>query len=126
MRAVLVKQHGPPSALVIEEVPSPPVGSGQVLVDVYSCGINFPDTLIIQGKYQFQPPLPFSPGGEIAGVVRKVGEGVSAVSPGDRVIALLGWGGFAEQVVAEEEKVIKIPSFVPFHEAAAFLMTYGR
>src|SRR5882672_3761124 len=101
MKAVLCKELGLPEKLVVEEVPSPKAEPGQVVVDVKACGVNFPDTLIIQGKYQFKPDLPFSPGGESAGVVREVGDGVTHVKPGDRVIAFTGHGGFAEQVLAD-------------------------
>src|SRR5690349_2502049 len=98
MRAVVCKELGPPSSLVVEDVPSPEPGEGQVVVAVHACGVNFPDTLIIQGQYQFKPPLPFSPGGEVAGVVSRVGPGVTGIAEGDRVIAVTGFGGFAEEV----------------------------
>ena len=96
MRAVLCKAYGPPETLVVEDVASPTAGPGQVIVSVHACGVNFPDTLIIQGTYQFKPDLPFSPGGEVAGVVKEVGEGVTAYAVGDRVIAATTWGGYAE------------------------------
>jgi len=99
MKAVLCKEWGLPGKLVIEDVPSPKPGAGQVLVSVKACGVNFPDTLIIQGKYQFKPEMPFSPGGEVAGVVKEIGAGVSRVKTGDRVIAFNTWGGFAEEMV---------------------------
>ena len=85
MKAVLCKQDGPPASLVVESVPSPQPGKGQVVVSVRACGVNFPDTLIIAGKYQYKPDLPFSPGSEMAGLVKQVGEGVSGVKPGDAV-----------------------------------------
>jgi NADPH:quinone reductase len=125
MKAVLCKQWGPPESLVLEEVPSPKAGKNQVIVSVKSCGVNFPDTLIIQGKYQFKPDMPFSPGGEVAGVVKEVGEGVSQVKAGDRVIAFTGWGGYAEEVIAPSEKLIAIPDGMDFKTASAFVMTYG-
>ena len=84
MKAVLCKELGLPEKLVIENVPSPVAGEGQVVLSVKACGVNFPDTLIIQGKYQFKPELPFSPGGEVAGVVKEVGAGVTSLKPGDR------------------------------------------
>ena len=87
MKAVLCKELGPPEKLVVEEVPSLKPGKGQVVVSVKAAGVNFPDTLIIQGKYQFKPEPPFSPGGEVAGVLKEVGEGVTGWKPGDRVIA---------------------------------------
>ncbi len=125
MRAVLCKEYGPPEKLVVEERPSPKAGKGQVVVSVKAAGVNFPDVLIIQNKYQFKPPLPFSPGGEVAGVVKEVGEGVTNVKPGDRVIGSTGWGGYAEEVVVEAGKAIPIPDDMDFETASAFVMTYG-
>lgn len=125
MKAVLSKEVGGPEALVIEEVPVPTPGKGQVLVQVKACGVNYPDVLIIQDLYQFKPPRPFSPGGEIAGIVSAVGEGVSHVKPGDRVLASTGNGGMAEYALAAAHGVMPIPEGMPFEEAAAFLMTYG-
>src|SRR5205814_10144933 len=93
MKAVLCKSWGPPDALVVEDIPSPAPGKGQLLVSVKASGVNFPDVLLIQNKYQFKPELPFSPGSEIAGVVRQVGEGVHGFMPGDRVMAHIRWGG---------------------------------
>ena len=90
MKALLCKAFGPPETLVVEDVPSPRPGPGEVVIDVKAAGVNFPDVLIIQDKYQFKPPLPFAPGGEVAGVVKAVGAGVTHVKPGDRVIAIVG------------------------------------
>ncbi len=125
MRAVLCKELGLPEKLVVEEVPSPTAGKGQVVLSVKACGVNFPDTLIIQGKYQFKPELPFSPGGEVAGVVKEVGEGVTSVKPGDRVIASSTWGGFAEELVVEADRTIPMPEAMDFVPASAFVLTYG-
>lgn len=125
MKAVLCKHYGPPSELVIEEVPSLKAAEGQVLVEVHACGVNFPDTLIIQGKYQFKPALPFSPGAEVAGVVMEVGAGVTDFQPGDRVIAATTWGGYAQQALAQTERVTRMPEGMDFQTAAAFLLTYG-
>jgi len=125
MKAVLCKELGMPEKLVVEEVPSPKAAQGQVVVSVKACGVNFPDTLIIQGKYQFKPELPFSPGGEVAGVVKEVGEGVSRVKPGDRVIAFNTWGGFAEEIAVDAERTIPMPSGMDFIPASAFVLTYG-
>lgn len=125
MKAVLCKEYGPPETLVVEELPSPKPAKGQVVVSVKAAGVNFPDVLIIQNKYQFKPPLPFSPGGEVAGLVKEVGEGVTHLKPGDRVIASTGWGGFAEEVLADAARCIPLPSGIGFPEAAAFVMTYG-
>ncbi len=125
MKAVVCKEYGPPQSLAIEELPDPKPGSGEVLVRVIAAGVNFPDTLIIQGKYQFQPPMPFAPGGEVAGVVEELGPGAAGVKVGDKVIAFAGWGGFAEKLVVNAAQLMPIPEGMAFHEAAAFLMTYG-
>ena len=125
MRAVLCKAYGPPESLVLEEQPSPQPGPGQVRVGVQACGVNFPDTLIIQGNYQFKPALPFSPGGEVAGVVQALGDGVTGYAVGDRVIAATTWGGYAEEVLAEAVRLIPMPAAMDFPTAAAFTLTYG-
>ncbi|HVB24557.1 MAG TPA: NADPH:quinone oxidoreductase family protein [Ktedonobacteraceae bacterium] len=125
MKAVLCKVYGPPESLVVEEVEPLKAGKGQVVVSVKACGVNFPDTLMIQGKYQFKPAMPFSPGGEIAGIVKEIGEGIERVKVGDRVIAFTGWGGFAEEVVADAARLIPMPDKMDFPTAAAFSMTYG-
>jgi NADPH:quinone reductase len=125
MKALLCHKHGPPEDLRLEEAASPSPGPGEVLVEVRACGVNFPDTLIIQGKYQFQPEMPFAPGGEIAGIVTALGDGVGDVSVGDRVIAFTGWGGFAEQVAVSAGRVIPMPEGMDFVTAASFVMAYG-
>ena len=121
----MCKELGMPEKLVVEEVPSPKAAPGQVVVSVKACGVNFPDTLIIQGKYQFKPELPFSPGGEVAGVVKEVGEGVTRVKHGDRVIAFNTWGGFAEEIAVDAERTIPMPPAMDFIPASAFVLTYG-
>jgi NADPH:quinone reductase len=125
MKAILSKEVGGPETLVLEDVPVPTPGKGQVLIEVKACGVNYPDVLIIQDMYQFKPPRPFSPGGEISGIVSAVGEGVSHVKPGDRVLASTGNGGMAEYALAGGHGVMPIPEGMPYDEAAAFLMTYG-
>ena len=125
MKAVLCKAYGPPDSLVVEDVPSPKPDKGQVLISVKAAGVNFPDVLIIQNKYQFRPPLPFSPGGEVAGIVKDLGEGVTNVKVGDRVIGSTGWGGFAEEALAPAARCIPFPQNIGFVEASAFVMTYG-
>ena len=125
MKAVLCKSYGPPENLVLEEIDRPSPGKGQVLIDIYSTGLNFPDTLQIQGKYQFQPPFPFTPASEVAGKVAAVGEGVTALSVGDRVMAMVGTGGMAEQVVAEAAAAETFPDSMAFDTAAGFGMIYG-
>jgi NADPH2:quinone reductase len=125
MRAVLCRRFGPPTSLAIEDVPSPVAGAGQIVVTTHACGVNFPDTLIIQGRYQIKPDFPFSPGGEIAGVVKEVGEGVTHFKVGDRVLAATTYGGYAEEVVAEAKRTLPIPEGMDFVTAAAFVLTYG-
>jgi NADPH2:quinone reductase len=125
MRAVICKEFGPPESLVVEDVPTPSIGDHQVLLGVKACGVNFPDLLIIENKYQFKPPLPFSPGGEVSGVVQQVGAKVTGLKPGDRVLGAPGFGGFAEELAIDARNVVKIPDAMPFDVAAAFLFTYG-
>lgn len=127
MRAVVCKEYGPPESLVMEEFEPLKAGKGQVVISVKACGVNFPDVLIIQGKYQFKPPMPFSPGSEIAGVVKEVGEGVDPqrVKVGERVIVFTSWGGFAEEVVVDANRLIPMPDNMDFASASAFVLTYG-
>lgn len=125
MKALLCQRFGPPETLVLQEIDPPTPGKGQVLIDVRACGVNFPDTLLIEGKYQFKPPLPFAPGGEVAGVVAEVGEGVTHLKPGDRVFSLTGWGGFAENVLGEATKTLPMPDGMDFVTAASVMYTYG-
>jgi NADPH:quinone reductase len=125
MRALLSKAPGGPDSLVIEEVADPRPGPGEVLVRVGACGVNFPDVLIIEDKYQIRPERPFSPGAEVAGTVEALGEGAAGFSLGDRVIGSVTHGGMAERVAVAAERCTPIPETMPFEEAAAFLMTYG-
>jgi NADPH:quinone reductase len=125
MKAVLCKEYGPPESLAVEEVDDPKAGDGQVVIDVKACAVNFPDVLIIQNLYQFQPPLPFSPGAEVAGVVSAVGPGVDGVTIGDRVLASTGWGGLAERIAVGTGSLIPVPDGLDFGAASAFLYAYG-
>lgn len=125
MKAVLCKAFGPADTLVVEDVSSPEIKKNEVLLDVHAAGINFPDTLIIEGKYQFKPPFPFSPGGEASGVISAVGEKVSHLKVGDRVMALTGWGSCAEQIAVPSYNILPMPDAMDFTTAAAFSMTYG-
>src|SRR5207247_11380056 len=125
VKAVLCKQYGPPETLVVEELPSPRAGPGEAVVSVKAASVNFPDVLIIQNKYQFKPPLPFSPGSELAGVVKEVGSDVSNFRPGDRVIAFTTYGAFAEEVKTEVSRLLPMPEGMDYPSAAAFLLTYG-
>jgi NADPH2:quinone reductase len=125
MRAVRVHELTGPSALRIDDLPTPVPGAGQVLIDVKAAGVNFPDILITQGNYQFKPALPFSPGGEAAGVVSAVGPGVTSLAVGDRVATTLLYGAYAEQVVAPEMATVRLPDAVPFEIGAATLLTYA-
>lgn len=125
MRAVMCKRYGPPDMLAVEQLPPPECGPNQVRVRVHAAGVNFPDTLIIEGKYQLRPEPPFVPGGEFAGVVETVGSSVTDIKPGDRVSAIVGWGAFCEQVVVDAARVLPIPAQMDFRTAAGFAMTYG-
>lgn len=125
MKAVLCKAFGPADTLVVEDVSSPEIKKNEVLLDVHAAGINFPDTLIIEGKYQFKPPFPFSPGGEASGVISAVCEKVSHLKVGDRVMALTGWGSCAEQIAVPSYNILPMPDAMDFTTAAAFSMTYG-
>jgi NADPH2:quinone reductase len=125
VKAVLCTHYGPPEELTLGEVEPPAPGSGQVRVAVRAAGVNFPDTLIIQGKYQLQPPLPFSPGSEVAGVVEAVGPGVDAQLVGARVMAFTGFGGFAQQIACDAKAAVRLPDGVDFASAAAFGLTYA-
>lgn len=125
MKALLCKAFGPASSLQLEDIPSPTPKANEVLLDVHAAGVNFPDSLIIQGKYQFKPPFPFAPGGEAAGVISAVGDKVSQYRVGQRVMALTGWGSFAEQVCVPAYNLLPMPDGMDFASAAAFGMTYG-
>lgn len=125
MKAIQCKEHGLPQTLVLEEATLPTMESGDVTILVKACGVNFPDVLIIQNKYQFKPELPFSPGGEVSGEIIAAGEKVKHLNVGDRVVALCGWGGFAEQVVVNARRVFPIPAGMDFINAACTLYTYG-
>ena len=125
MKALLSKAVGGPETLVLEEVDSPQPKAGQAVVEIRACGVNFPDFLIIQDQYQFKPERPFSPGGEFSGVVKALGEGVTGVSVGQRVLGNAGWGAMAQEIAVDAHRLIAIPDEMPFDEAAAFIMTYG-
>jgi NADPH:quinone reductase-like Zn-dependent oxidoreductase len=125
MKALLSHQPGGPESLRIEEIPDPVPGPGELLVRVRACAINFPDVLIIEDKYQLRPQRPFAPGGEIAGEVIALGAGVSGWSVGDRLIAALGFGGLAEQVIVPADRAIPLPAERSFEQGSALLMTYA-
>jgi NADPH:quinone reductase len=125
MKALLSTATGGPETLTLGELPDPVAGTGQVLVAVKAASINFPDVLIIEDKYQFKPARPFAPGGEVAGIVEAVGEGVAGFAVGDRVIALCGNGGLAEKVAVAALSCFKMPDDMPFEDGASLLMTYG-
>jgi NADPH2:quinone reductase len=124
MRALICRDWGPLDSLKLEDVPSPTVAAGQVLIDVKATGVNYADSLMVAGRYQTRPPFPFSPGLETAGIVARCGAGVSRYRAGDRVMAILAHGGFAEQAVADEAETFAIPDAMPFDEAGAFPIAY--
>lgn len=125
MKAVLCKAYGAPEDLVLEDVAEPVPGEGEVLVDVKATALNFPDVLMIAGKYQSQPPFPFSPGGEIAGTVLETGSGVREFAPGDKVFGGVGHGGFAERVAVSARSLQPLPESMSFVEASGISTTYG-
>jgi NADPH2:quinone reductase len=125
MKALLSHLPGPPESLELAEIPDPVAGPGQLLVAVRACAINYPDVLIIEDKYQFRPPRPFAPGGEIAGIVEKAGEGVAGWAPGDRVIAMVGHGGLAEKIVVPAASASRLPPERSFAEGSALILTYA-
>lgn len=124
MKAVLCKAYGPPDSLVVESAASPVPGPGEVVVSVKAAGLNFPDTLIIQNKYQFKPPLPFSPGSEFAGVVKARGAGAIRYQVGQSVIGFMPFGAFAEEVKIDEAALAAMPEGMPFDVAAGFTLVY--
>ena len=125
MKALLCKEFGPPESLVLEEIESPAPGPEEVLVRVHACGVNFPDLLLINNEYQFKPPLPFSPGIEVAGEVAVVGDAVDDLGVGDRVIGMPGWNGYREETIVDAARCIRMPDSMDFVSGAAFGTTYG-
>src|SRR5438477_2902328 len=124
MKALLCTEIGSLDKLTVKDVPSPRPGSNQVLVDVKASSLNFPDALMVKGLYQMKPPLPFSPGSEVAGVVKEVGESVRNFKIGDRIIGFCGFGGFAEEVLAPADRLMPLPAGMDFDVGAAFGLTY--
>ena len=125
MKALRTHAVGGPETLSLDEVETPQPGPGQVRIKVKACAVNFPDVLMIQDLYQFKPQRPYSPGGELSGIIDAVGEGVTQWKAGDRVIAMMGNGGMAEEVLAPAEKLFPLPEGVSFETGASLLMTYG-
>lgn len=125
MKAVVCKAWGMPETLIIEELPDVVPKAGEVMIDIFAAGVNFPDVLIIQNKYQFKPELPFTPGNECAGVVRALGEGVTKFKRGDRVFAFVPQGAFAQQIAVAEDAVFPMTEQMEFEAAAALTLTYG-
>ena len=125
MKAILCKAYGTPDELVLEDVADPQPGENEVRIAVKACGVNFPDVLMIAGKYQVQPPMPFTPGAEISGDIVELGQNVARLKVGQRVLALCGHGGMAEQVCVKQHAVIPIPDDMDYVTAAGFILTYG-
>ena len=125
MKAILCKQYGTAEQLVVAEVNNPAIKDHEVLINVRACGINFPDVLMIAGQYQVRPPMPFTPGAEVSGTVSKIGKKVRTLKIGQRVLALCGHGGLAEQAAIDANYVVPIPDSLDFATAAGFMLTYG-
>jgi NADPH2:quinone reductase len=125
MKALVCSAFGSIDSLELRDVPDPPPLAGQVVIGVRACGVNFPDVLVVQGKYQFKPPVPFSPGGEVAGVVEAVGSGVTGFHVGDRVVAISTWGGMAEKMAADASQVLPLPDGVDFVTASCVACAHG-
>src|SRR5918999_5013390 len=125
MKALLSRAPGGPDSLELVEAEDPVPGPGQLLVRVKACAINYPDVLIIEDKYQFRPPRPFAPGGEIAGIVERIGEGVTGWAEGDRLIAMLGHGGLAEKVLVGAATALPLPEGRSFEQGSALILTYA-
>jgi len=125
MKALICEHFGPPEELVFTDIATPEPGAGELLIEAQFCGLNFPDSLIIQNKYQMKPPLPFSPGGEVAGKIIKLGPDAQNFRVGDRVAALTNWGAFAEHVVASAEQTTLVPASMDLATASAFTLAYG-
>jgi NADPH2:quinone reductase len=125
MKALLCTEFGPPDKLEVRDVASPHAGAGEVVVSVKAASVNFPDVLIIENKYQFKPPLPFSPGSELAGIVKEVGPDVGGIHIGDRVMSFTTYGAFAEEIKVDATRVLPVPEGMDLHTASALLLTYG-
>lgn len=125
MKAVICKEFGPIENLVVEDMPDPVPGPGEVVIDIKAAGVNFPDGLMVRGEYQMKPPRPFTPGNEIAGVVSAIGAGVTTLAVGQRVVSLCGMGGFAEKVCTAAERALPIPDSMDFNTAGGLMLVYG-
>ena len=125
MKAMLSTRAGGPETLTLETLADPVPGPGQILLAVRACGVNYPDVLIIEDRYQFKPARPFAPGGEVAGVVEAIGPGIGAIKPGDRVIGSIIAGGMAEKLVLDAKSAIAMPEAMPFDDASALVLTYA-
>ena len=125
MKAIVCNEFGPIEQLTLEDRPDPVAGRGELVIDIHAAGVNFPDGLMVRGEYQVKPPRPFTPGSEVAGIVRQVGDGVTGFAQGDRVVALCGIGGFAEQVTAQADRAMKLPDGMDFETASGFMLVYG-
>ncbi|MGB1286045.1 MAG: alcohol dehydrogenase catalytic domain-containing protein, partial [Aggregatilineales bacterium] len=125
MKAVLCKQFGDPDSLVVEEIESPSIEPGSVKIAVRACGVNFPDVLLVQGLYQMKPPFPFSPGLEVAGDIIEVGKGVDHLKVGQRVMGVVNYGGFAEEVIVPAAMTVPMPDNMSYEQGAIFPIVYG-
>ena len=125
MKAIVCNEWCKPEDLKVSEIKNPTLDDNSVRVEIYASGVNFPDVLIVQGKYQYKPPFPFSPGSEVAGIISEIGKSVKNLKVGDRVMAVTGHGAFAEEICVPEDKITLVPENMDFITAASMSLTYG-
>ena len=125
MKAIVCNEWCKPEDLKVSEIKNPTLDDNSVRVEIYASGVNFPDVLIVQGKYQYKPPFPFSPGSEVAGIISEIGKNVKSLKVGDRVMAVTGHGAFAEEICVPEDKITLVPESMDFITAASMSLTYG-
>ena len=125
MKAIVCNEWCKPEDLKVSEIKNPTLDDNSVRVEIYASGVNFPDVLIVQGKYQYKPPFPFSPGSEVAGIISEIGKNVKSLKVGDRIMAVTGHGAFAEEICVPEDKITLVPESMDFITAASMSLTYG-
>ena len=125
MKAIVCNDWCKPEDLKVSEIKNPTLDDNLVRVEIHASGVNFPDVLIVQGKYQYKPPFPFSPGSEVAGIISEIGKNIKSLNVGDRVMAVTGHGAFAEEICVPEDKITLVPENMDFITAASMSLTYG-